>query len=60
MSNRWEYEVAELPQNMWGVVDPKKLKEQFNLLGRQGWELVGFNHNVMTGKPVAVFKRTTP
>lgn len=60
MNNRWEYEVAELPQNMWGTVDPKKAKEQFNLLGRQGWELVGFNTSPLSNKPVAVFKRTAP
>lgn len=58
MNQRWEYEIAELPQNMWGIVDQKKLKEQFNHLGRQGWELVGFNTNALTHKPLAVFKRT--
>lgn len=57
MSNRWEYEVAELTHNMWGTVDQKKLKEQFNILGRQGWELVGFNANAISGHPLAIFKR---
>lgn len=58
MSHRWEYEVAELPQNVWGTVDPKKLKEHFNLLGRQGWELVAVHTSALSNKPVAVFKRT--
>lgn len=58
MYQRWEYEVADLPQNMWGTVDAKKMKEQFNTLGRQGWELVGIHTSALSNKPVAVFKRT--
>ena len=61
MSNRWEYEVTELPHSMWGTVEQKKLKEQFNNLGRLGWELVGFNAAIATsGNAIAIFKRPTP
>ena len=57
MSTRWEYEVVELPHSLWGTVDQKKLKEQFNILGRQGWELVGFNASATSGNPLGIFKR---
>ena len=61
MSNRWEYEVTELPHSLWGTVDQKKLKEHFNTLGRQGWELVGFNAALaVSGNPIAIFKRIAP
>lgn len=59
MSNRWEYDVVELPHSLWGTLEHKKLKEQFNALGRQGWELVGFNAAAMSGNPIAIFKRPT-
>ncbi|AXA84248.1 hypothetical protein DCD74_05645 [Lysobacter oculi] len=57
MSARWEYNIVNMPTNMWGTFNEKKLAEQFALLGRQGWELVSFNANPMTGTPLAIFKR---
>ena len=57
MSHRWEYEVTELAANLWGAVDHTKLKEHFNTLGRQGWELVELSASPLSGKPVAIFKR---
>lgn len=57
MSTRWEYHIVKMPTNVWGTLDEKKLAEQFAQLGRQGWELVNFNANPMTGTPLAVFKR---
>ena len=60
MSNRWEYEVTELPHSMWGTVEQKKLKDHCNNLGRLGWELGGFNAAAMSGNAIAIFKRPTP
>ena len=57
MSTRWEYHILNMPTNLWGSVNEKKLAEQFAQLGRQGWELVSFNANPMTGSPLAIFKR---
>ncbi len=57
MSTRWEYHILKMPTNLWGTVDEKKLGEQFAQLGRQGWEMVSFNANPMTGAPLAIFKR---
>ena len=57
MSTRWEYNIVTMPTNMWGTFDEKKLTEQFAQLGRQGWELVSFNANPVTGTPLAIFKR---
>lgn len=60
MSHQWEYEVTELPHSVWGTIEQKALKEQFNLLGRLGWELVGFNATAVSGNPIAIFKRPAP
>ena len=60
MSQRWEYEVTELPHSLWGTVDQKKVKEHFNTLGRQGWELIGFNANATSGNFIAILKRPAP
>ncbi len=57
MSTRWEYNIVTMPTNMWGTFDEKKLAEQFAHLGRQGWELVSFTANPVTGTPLAIFKR---
>ncbi len=57
MSTRWEYHIFNMPTNIWGSVNEKKISDQFALLGRQGWELVSFNANPMTGSPLAIFKR---
>ena len=57
MSQRWEYNIVNMPTNLWGTVNDKQLAEQFAQLGRQGWELVSFNANPMTGSPLAIFKR---
>lgn len=57
MSTRWEYHILNMVTNLWGGFDEKKLAEQFAQLGRQGWELVSFNANPMTGTPLAIFKR---
>ena len=58
MSTRWEYHILNMPTNLWGSVNEKKLAEQFAQLGRQGWELVGIHTSALSNKPVAVLKRT--
>jgi hypothetical protein len=46
---QWEYK--HLPF-LTGVTDEKKLMESFDVLGRDGWELVA-----VSGEQVAYFKR---
>lgn len=56
MSDRWEYHIITLGSDIWGRTDERKLTKSMNNLGRQGWELVGFNANALTDTPMAVFK----
>jgi hypothetical protein len=49
MTNRWKYLVAEVKPGFWGGVNPKRLQEELDRQGSQGWELVQVLRNPAGG-----------
>ncbi|MBE2210324.1 MAG: DUF4177 domain-containing protein [Xanthomonadaceae bacterium] len=58
MNERWQYQIIEVKAKMWGGFDHAKAVEEFDRMGRQGWEMVSFTPSLTgTTNGVAVFKK---
>lgn len=57
MSDRWQYEIIEVKTKAWGGFDLGKMREEFDRMGRMGWELVNFSMASPVTPAFAVFKK---
>lgn len=57
MSARWKYDVIEIKPKLMGGFDLEKMREEFDRLGRQGWEMVNFAMQGPAFTAYAVFKK---
>lgn len=55
--NRWKYEVIEVKPGLMGGFNRDKLREEFDRVGRQGWEMVSFAMSGPGFATIAVFKK---
>ena len=57
MNDRWQYDIVEVKSKLMGGFDLAKMREEFDRMGRQGWELVNFTTSSPTVTAFAVFKK---
>ena len=57
MSERLKYEVIRISPGLMGGFNHDKMREEFDRLGRQGWEMVSMAMSGPGYAAIAVFKK---